>query len=141
MQPHFIFTQRPAKTTPILFHFISQFRNRAKQAQWPSQRRVRASQTHLHRTRTCTLTPLSLSYLLWLLEFESADRRSRAGLSLERGVCDGDNGIIPPPPLLCCASIAVPPSKSVRRIAISETLLPASFHRVRFPVRSARRKS
>lgn len=60
--------------------------------------------TYLQRTRTCTLTPLSLSYL-WLLELESADRRSRTGLSLERGVWDGDNETNPP--LLCSIALTL----------------------------------
>lgn len=58
--------------------------------------------TDLQRTRTCTLTPLSLSFLV--LEFESPDRCSRTNLSIERGVCDGDKDTNPP--LLCVESIA-----------------------------------
>jgi hypothetical protein len=112
MKPHFIFIHWPTKKQQNRSQNFSTIK-KTKQNQnesITSQTESRTSQTHLHRTKTWTLTPFSLSYLLWLFEFESADRRSRTALSDERGVCDGDNGTNPPapPPLLCWTSISLP---------------------------------
>jgi len=51
---------------------------------------------YLHRRRTWTLTPLSLSFLLLEFPFPSWGRSSLPNFSLDLGVWDGELGIFPP---------------------------------------------
>lgn len=67
---------------------------------------------------TCTLTPLSLSYLLWEFPFPSTDRRSLPAFCVGLGVWEGDTGTIPP--LFWVPSIPRQPATSKHKSLITK---------------------